>query len=53
MSASSLNLSIILTFRDIANLIECGAMFYFRPMIFVRLATKEPGDNVAMQGVAC
>lgn len=53
MSLFTINLPIISTFRDISNLIECVVMFYFRPMVFVRCAMKEPGDNVAMQGVGC
>ncbi len=53
MSLVTINLPIISTFRDISNLIECVVMFYFRPMFFVRCAMKEPGDNVAIQGVGC
>ena len=38
----SLNLPIIPTFRDIANLIECMAMFYFIKWLSVFSIVTEP-----------
>ena len=35
-ASSSINLPVIPTFRDIANLIERVAMFYLRPLDFER-----------------
>lgn len=50
-TSSSLNLPIIPTFRDIANLIECVAMFYFiKGLSMFRIVTEPCADRFLLLG---
>ena len=50
-TSPSLNLPIIPTFRDIANLIECVAMFYFiKGLSVFRIATEPCADCFLLFG---
>ena len=51
-SSSSLNLPVIPTFRDIANLIECMAMFYFIKGQSVCRIVTEPCSLFALSSFA-
>lgn len=45
-TSSSINLPVIPTFRDIANLVECMAMFYFiKGLSVFRIVTEPCADR--------
>ncbi|MBQ9094289.1 MAG: hypothetical protein IJY03_09965 [Prevotella sp.] len=50
-TSSSINFPIIPTFRDIANLIECVAMFYFiKGLSVFRIITEPCADRFLLLG---
>lgn len=50
-TSSSLNLPVIPTFRDIANLVECVAMFDFIKRLSVfRVVTEPCADHILLLG---
>ena len=50
-ASPSLNLPVIPTFRDIANLIECMAMFYFiKGLSVFRIVTEPCADRFLLLG---
>lgn len=50
-TSSSINLPVIPTFRDIANLVECVAMFYFiKGLSVFRIVTEPCADRFLQLG---